>query len=474
MNYTDAHPGGARPVSRTLVLVVTTISSFLTPFMSSSINVALPVIGEEFSMDAILLGWVSTSFLLSSAMFLVPFGRAGDLFGRGRVFTAGLWLYTLASLLCAASFSAASLIAFRILQGVGSTMVFATGTAILISAFPPEERGRALGINVTGVYLGISLGPFIGGFLTHALGWRSVFYANILVGLAILAMAWRIIRRERPTRDEASGPFDIRGTLAYAAVIPLVMYGLSALPSVRGIVLLAAGSIVFFVFLMAERSRKNPLVPLSLFSNRVFAFSNLAALINYSATFASSFLLSLYLQYIKGMSPQYAGLVLVAQPAVMALFSPAAGRLSDRVSARVIASAGMALTTIGLLLCSFLGAATPLWYILCALVVMGLGFALFSSPNTNAVMGSVERRSYGIASAVIGTMRLFGMMLSMGAIMIIFTVIIGRVRIEPHNYADFLIGVRVAFAVSTAICALGVLPSLAREANTGRGRGRGA
>ena len=443
-----------------MVLFVTTASSFLNPFMSSSINVALPVIGKAFSMNAILLSWVSTSFLLASAMFLVPFGRIGDIYGRKKIFLAGMAVYTISSFICGISVSSYMLIAFRVLQGVGSTMVFATSVAILLSVFPPELRGKALGINVTGVYSGIMMGPFAGGILTQHFGWSSIFYINILFGVVIIALALYVFRGEWA---EAQGEkVDYAGFLVYCIAIPAVMYGISIIPDTSGFWLTGGGLAVFGVFLWIESRVGQPLVNLALFKNRVFTLSNVAALINYSATFAIGFLISLYLQYIKGMSPQAAGIVLVSQPVIMTIFSPLAGSLSDRVSPGILASAGMALTTIGLFLFVFLGTGTPIWYIVAVLMMIGMGFALFSSPNTNAVMGSVEKRYFGLASAIIGTMRLLGMMLSMGIIMIVFTMVIGRVEISPHNYGDFLVSLKTAFLISAIICFAGIFPSMVR------------
>ncbi len=449
------------PARKNMVLFVTTLSSFLNPFMSSAINVALPVVGREFHMDAILLGWVSTSFLLSSAMFLVPFGRIADIHGRKRIFNYGMIVFTLSTFLCGVSFSSWSLIAFRVVQGVGSTMVFATAVAILTSVFPPEERGKALGINVTGVYSGILIGPFAGGILTHFMGWRSLFFATIVICMLIIPLALYTFPDE--STESHGEKMDYPGMLLYCISLPLVMYGFSALPGTAGFAMIAAGSAIFALFVFIESRERFPLVAVSIFKNRVFALSNLASLINYSATFAITFLISLYLQYIKGMTPQYAGMVLIAQPVMMVLFSSMAGALSDRIEPRLIASAGMGLATVGLFFLAFIDAGTSVGRIVFVLACIGLGFALFSSPITNAVMGSVEKRHYGLASAVIGTMRLFGMMLSMGVIMIVFSVFIGRVSITPAIYPAFLKSLRVIFIISTALCLCGIVPSLVRE-----------
>jgi EmrB/QacA subfamily drug resistance transporter len=442
-------------------LTVATLTSFLTPFMGSSVNIALPTIGREFAMDAVFLSWIATAFLLSAAMFLVPFGRIADIYGRKKIFLYGILIYALSSLLSAIAPSAGWLLGFRILQGIGSSMIFGTSIAILTSVYPAGERGKVLGISVAAVYLGLSLGPFLGGFLTQHLGWRSIFLLNVPLSLVIIAATlWKLKGEWAQAKGEK---FDFYGSAIYAVTLPALMYGFSLLPSLNGVWLIAAGLLGFSAFVAFEAKTQSPVVDMNLFrKNRVFAFSSLAALINYGATFAVGFFMSLYLQYTKGLDPQHAGIVLVSQPAIQAVLSPLAGRLSDRIEPRVVASTGMAFTTVALILFTFLGQDTALAYIIFSLVIIGIGLALFSSPNTNAIMSSVEKRSYGVAAATVGTMRLTGQMLSMGITMLIFAVFIGRAEITPEKYPQFLQSARTAFMIFTVICFGGIFASLAR------------
>jgi len=383
------------------------------------------------------------------------------MYGRKKVFTYGIVTYTISSLLSATSVSAVMLIAFRVLQGIGGAMVFATGVAILTSVFAAQERGKVLGIYIAAVYVGLSLGPFLGGLLTQYFGWRSIFLANLPLGLIIIAgILWKL---KGEWADALGERFDLHGSLIYGFAIIALIYGFSILPDVLGAGILIVGVVGILVFIWWETRVAYPLLHMSLFrANRVFAFSNLAALINYSATFAVAFLLSLYLQYMKGFSPQAAGTVLVSTPAIQAVFSPIAGRLSDRFEPRVLASGGMALTTVGLILLTLVGETTAIWFIVGSLVVLGLGFAFFSSPNTNAIMGAVERKSYGVASATVATMRQIGMMMSMGITMLIFAIRIGRVEITPEYYSAFLESMRFAFLIFSVLCFGGIFASLAR------------
>ncbi len=448
-------------VSRSSVLFVATLASFLTPFMASSVTIALPSIGKDFAMNAVLLGWVATAYFLAAAVFLLPFGRIADIYGRKKILLYGMVVYTISSLLSGIATSSFLLILFRFLQGTGGAMIFSTGMAIVTSAFSAQERGKALGITISAVYLGLSLGPFLGGFLTQHLGWRSIFLANVPLGLATIGL---ILSKLKGEWAEARGErFDLPGSIVYGLALVAVIYGLSLLPSRTGLWLILGGGIAGVVFVRWEITVRNPVLDIKLFrNNAVFAFSNLAALINYSATFAVGFLLSLYLQYIKGFSPQGAGIVLVVQPIVMTVFSPIAGRISDRVEPQIVASAGMAFTTVGLVLMVFLGGRTALPFIVASLAVLGFGLAPFSSPNTNAIMSSVEKRDYGVASATLGTMRLTGQMLSMTMAMLLFAIYIGRVQITPAYYPLFLRSVHTAFIIFSILCFGGVFASLAR------------
>ncbi len=459
-------------VSKTAVLIIAGMSSFLTPFTASSVNIALPSIDQELLLDAVALSWVATAYLLAAAAFLVPFGRIADIYGRKRIFLFGITIDAVASILCVASHSGTWLIVFRAVQGLGGAMIFGTGVAILTSVFPVQERGRALGINVAAVYAGLSVGPLIGGFLTEHLGWRSIFLLNAFLGLiVIIAVLWKLRGEWAGARGEK---VDYIGAIIYCLALVAIIYGFSELPALTGVWLVLAGVAGIVGFIRWEAGTDYPVLNIAFFrDNTVFRFSNLAALINYSATFAVAFLLSLYLQYIKGFSPEHAGLILVAQPVIMVICSPIAGSLSDRVEPGLIASTGMAMTTAGLVMLVFLRGNTGLAFILISLVVLGLGFGLFSSPNTNAVMSSVDKRFYGVASGMLGTMRLTGQMFSMAMTLLLFALYIGRVQITPEYYPLFLTSMKTAFIISAALCFAGIFASIARGKTHGLSSSRG-
>ena len=457
--HTPAVP--VTPTGKHLVLLIAVLAGFITPFVGSAVNIALPAMGAEFHMDAISLSWIATAYLLAAALFLVPFGKIADIYGRKRIFLYGIAIFTIASFVMTMVPTTNLLIAVRILQGFGGAMIFGTSIAILTSVFPPGERGKALGIYITAVYFGLTVGPFLGGVLTQYFGWRSIFFVNVPIGIiACILILWKL---DGEWAECVGERFDLLGSAIYACALIAVMYGFSIVPESTGIVLVGAGIILGVIFALYEMRIPAPVLDMRLLTkNRVFAFSNLAALINYSATYAVTFLLSLDLQFTKGFSPEHAGLILIVQPAVMAFVSPVAGRLSDRIDPQIVASAGMGLTALGLFMFSFLVESTPLWYMLLCLVVFGAGLGLFSSPNVNAIMSAVEKRYYGVASGMNGTVRLVGQMLSMGIAMMLFSLIIGRVEITPAYYPQFITSLHYAFVLFTVFCIIGIAASLMR------------
>jgi EmrB/QacA subfamily drug resistance transporter len=452
---------GTDAASKNVVLSIAVMSSFLTPFTASSINIALPSIGTKLSMDAISLNWVATAYLLAAATFLVPFGRIADIKGRKRIFQIGIVVDAIASVLCAVSHSGGWLIFFRVLQGFGGSMIFGTAVAILTSVFPPQERGRALGFSTAAVYIGLSIGPLVGGFMTQHFGWQGIFYLNAFLGVVISVVVFTKLKGEwAGARGEK---FDYIGSIFFSIAMIILVYAFSILPALWGIGLIFLALAAFAMFLAWETRQEFPVLRVEFFrTNTVFAFSNLAALINYSATAAVAFLLSLYLQYINGFTPEHAGLILIMQPVVMVICSPIAGNLSDKVEPRIVSSIGMAFTTAGLVMLIFLGSNTGLIYILVSLFVLGLGFGFFTSPNTNAVMSSVDRRFYGVASGTLGTMRLVGQAFSLALVLLIFSIFIGKVQITPEYYTLFIKAMRIAFIISAILCFVGIFASIAR------------
>lgn len=448
-------------INKNLLLTATMASHFLNPFMGSAVNVALKKIGTEFSMSAVGLSWVSMSYLLASVIFLVPFGKLGDTRGRTKMYLYGTILFAITSLLCALAPNATTFIAMRFAQGIASAMMTSTLMAIVISAFPPEKRGKMIGLNVSAVYVGSSLAPMIGGIITDAFSWRALFFIIASVSLLIAGLVvWKL---NKEWSEAVKEKFDFKGTLLYMVSISMLMYGMSKIPQPHAIALTLAGLLGLLLFARVELQTQFPVLNIRLFTtNRVFALSNLSALINYAATFALSFMLSLYLQYVKGMEAREAGLVLMAQPILMAIVATFSGRLSDRKNPRALAALGMGISAFGLLTLSFISTDTTTTYILAALMILGVGFGLFSAPNTNVAMGSVDKKSYGTASAILGTMRSTGMMFSMAIASLSIHWFFGDSQINTSNNSYLISSTKIVFAVFTILCMVGVYTSLAR------------
>lgn len=449
---------------RRYALLITTVSSFLAPFMGSATDLALKTIGDRNNLnaEAFWLTWVQLIYLLTSAAFLLPFGRAADLYGRKKVYLVGLGVYAVASGLAALSPTIEWLIAARALQGAGGAMVFGTAVATLTSIYPASERGRVLGVNTAAVYIGLTLGPALGGVMTQHLGWRSLFVFVGALALGDLVLALFKLRGE--WAGAMGERFDWSGAFLYVASLPALLYGVSSIYRAWYARWLLLGGVVGLIaFVILQTFGKSPVLDLRRFrGNIVFLFSNLAALIHYSATFAVAQLLSLYLQVVKGMTPQEAGPVLLVQPLVMAILSPFTGWLSERIQPRLLASTGMGMMAGGLFVFSLLESGTPLLLVVDVSLLMGLGFGLFSAPNTNAVMGAVPRTDYGVASSTLGTMRLVGQALSMAIVALFVSIYAGQVKMDELAPGDLLAVLNASFRVFTVLCLLGIGASLAR------------
>jgi EmrB/QacA subfamily drug resistance transporter len=444
------------------VLLVNFLAAWLTAFMTTAINIALPSIQTEFHLGAIALGWLPLGYILAQAALMLPFGKIGDRFGRRLLFLVGIAVFALSSVALVFANSYMPLMILRVTQGVGAAMMFSTSMAMVTLAYPPHRRGWAMGISVAAAYLGQMTGPILGGVIVYNIGWRNLFLVSGCFAFFNLGLDVWLLRRAEWKEPRPAG-FDWTGSAAYAVALSALIVGLSWLPLTEGLVLLVAGIAGLSFFVWWEARARNPILVFSLFRrNRVFAFSILTALISYSSVWAVTFLMSLYLQFIKGLNAQTAGLVLIAGVVLQVLLSPFGGRLSDRIQPRWVASGGMALCVIGLLLFSFLRADTPYWYIVLALCFLGLGYAFFSGPNQNSIMGSVERRYVGFASASIGTMRMVGMAVSIAVATLIMALIVGRHDIQPADYPNLLTAIRTTFAILTGLCALGVVASLVR------------
>ncbi len=450
--------------SGSTIFIVSSVQ-FLAPFMMSAVGVALPTIGRFYGASAVSLALVEMVYMLAVTLFLLPVGRFADITGRKRVFISGVALFTIATILLPFSPSIGIFIAIRFLQGIGVSCTVSTSVAILSSVVPKEKRGKAMGIIVACVYLGLSAGPTLAGLMIAWMGWQWIFFAAVPIALAALTLTVTQLKGEWKGAEGES--FDRVGSLIYMAALSCLIIGVAHLESASWAPgLMAAGLAGMAAFVLFEFKHPSPILDIRLLmGNRVLAFSNIATWINYAASFGLTFFFSLYLQVVKGMSAQTTGFVLIAQPVIQASLSPLSGMLSDRMSPSKISTAGMAICTGGLGFAAFLGQDTHIWQVLVVLVVMGLGFAAFSTPNMTTVMGSVGPKHYGIASSLVATMRSIGMLTAMTITTLLLSMFMGDAEVSPATAPGFLSTMHTAFAVFAVLSLVGIIFSMARVEN---------
>ncbi|WP_461209618.1 MFS transporter [Desulfocurvus sp. DL9XJH121] len=437
-------------------LFAITVTQFAFVFMLSALAVAVPALGQEFGAKAALLGLVESSYIASVAMLMLPVSRLADMWGRGFVFALGLAVFDVMSLLLTVCPSVGWLIFVRILQGIGAAMMVSTGLAILADIFPGKGRGRALGISTAGVYLGISAGPLLGGLITTHMGWRWIFYLGSLPCVVSLVMTVRALN-VRPSRSGRGRGFDWIGSVLVALGMICLTQGGSHFADLSGKLLLAGGLVSLALFVTWEARADEPLLNLRLFAgNRSFAYGNLVQYINYASTFGITFLLSLYLQIVRGMSPGDAGLLLVAQPLLMAVLAPFVGNMVDRTPAHRLAAAGMFLSTLALAMAATLGMEAGLWRVVLVLVACGAGTALFATANMNVIMGSVGPTHYGVASAMVACMRTTGMTSGLVIISVALSLIVGPQQMTAESAAPYMTAMHLVLVCFVVPCALGV------------------
>ncbi|MCE5298389.1 MAG: MFS transporter [Methanoregulaceae archaeon] len=431
--------------SKRLVQVIAALGSAIAPFMVASLIVATPVIGEEFSADIAMLGWITASFFLVAGAFLVPFGRIADIRGSKKVFTAGMGFYLVAALVCMFAPGMEVLIAGRVLTGIGAAMVFGTSIALLSLVFPEEERGAAIGINIAAMFTGFGAGLLAGGAITYYVSWRGIFAIVAIIAAANLVL---ILSRVRGECELArTSEYDPYGMFLFISGVLLFMYGLSEISTLQGLVILVAGSGALAGFCLWERRCSHPLIPPAFFSSGSLALALGTNIIFQASGFGIALILSLYLQYVYGMDSLTAGIVLLISQLLLIVLGPYSGRLSDRYPPHRVAAAGCLANGIGMLLLVSIGQTTPLPLIVLSLALNGLGFALFMPSVVKWALLGVPKEHYGILSGGTETARLVGIGLSNGVIIITFSFIMGDTPVSPENVPLFLSAARWAIVL---------------------------
>ena len=444
-------------------ILVCVITSFITTFMGSALNLSIPSLEEEFKVGAQTVGWVVTIYMLTCSALAVPFGRLADRVERRSVLRTGILIFCISSLTAVLSKKMWMLLAFRLMQGIGASMIFSTNIAILVGAFDEEHRGRVLGYSTCATYAGLSAGPVLGGVLNQNFGWRAIFIATAIVSAAAFYGAFFKL----PKGEKKSGilslsskaHLDYAGNILFVVSIVLTMYGLSSLKSLAAAPLvLCMGILLFIFFVRTEMKTENPVIDVNLFRKNIpFTLSNLAAMVNYGSNFALSYLMSIYLQVVKGMSSQWAGVVLITNTVIMTLLSPFVGRISDRHSPFKMSAAGMALCAAALGLLSFLSEDLSLAKIIMILALSGVGFSFFSTPNTNAVMSCVEREDYGVSASILSTMRSIGHTAGMSVVSAVVGIYIGSGSLKGAGTEVLMKTFHISFFIFTLLCILGII-----------------
>ncbi|NYB51760.1 MAG: MFS transporter [Methanobacteriaceae archaeon] len=448
-------------LNKHLILIITSISSFLTPFTGSALNIALPSISNELANNAILLSWLPLSFYLVTAVSTIPLGRIADIYGIRKIFTYGVIIFTLSSFLAGLCMSMEILIVFRALQGMGSAMMLVTGLAMLVVIFKTGEKGKAIGINSAAVFMGMSSGPLIGGFLTQFIGWRSIFFTTAILGL--IAILFFQKTGDNKFNVKSAGKFDIKGSLVFSLTLLILLIGFSNIYTDPGKIMVLTGLIGILSYVFLELEGKINVLNLNiLLKSKNFIMGNIAIFISVIGSVAVAFLLNLYLQYIKGLDPGSVGIILTIQPLCMILISPLAGELSDRFKGEIIGLIGLTISNISLFSLAFINSYTNLNLILFYLALLGIGLGLFSAPNTHAILGNVKPKFYGVTSAMVSTMRMTGQTFSMSLIILIFSKYLGYGQIIPENYPSLLSSIQIIFFIIAiislgAVFALGIL-----------------
>jgi len=442
----------------TIVIAVSFITSFFAVFLSNGIIIGVPAIAQEFAMNNVIQNWVPTIFFLVVAVFTVPAGQISGKFGVKKTLLAGVILYLLASIGACLSFSTETFLIFRILQGAGVAFLNVSAMAMVVQAVKPQNRGKALGFTVTGVYLATSLSPVICGFLVQNLGWRSMFY--FVIPFLVLCIILMVLKIDGEWKTYEKDKIDKIGSILYGIGILAFIYGFTTLTTTNGLLITVVGVILLIIFAAYELRQKSPVFNMHLFKNKKFTSSNIAALCSYIAVMVITTILNYHFQYVRGWNAQMSGMILIITPIIMALMAPNAGKLSDKIHPQKLAAIGMGIATIAMVILTFLTKDTPLYLVVIAMILQGFGMGLFSSPNMNAIMSSVPPKEAPTASASQATMRTIGQTMSLGLLTLVFAWVMGSLELAPQYASMIVQASQTICLICTIACVLAVFASL--------------
>jgi EmrB/QacA subfamily drug resistance transporter len=453
----EAAPAPVEGRARWLVLFSITTGTFMANVDTTAVTVALPTMAREFGVSLDALQWVLSAYLLTITAILPLFGRLADMLGRKPILNTGLALFATASAVCALAPSFPVLIAFRALQGTGAAMFMATVIATAVTTFPPGQRGRVLGMVSSFAAAGTLLGPPLGGFLTEAFGWRSIFFINLPIGLLGAIGVFLFVPRNQGTGGGVRS-LDVAGATLFASFVAALLLGLGRGPaagwgSAQVLGLLALAVAFGALFVLRERRTARPLIDLRLLRRRVFGLGILSALLYFALLTVTPFLFPLYLQEVLGWSTGTTGLVMTLQAVAMLLSSPLSGWWSDRIGSRVPALVALLLLLTSQLAIAFLGTDPPLWELGLLLALVGAGAGMFNSPNNSAIMGDVTSDRIGTANGILSTTRNLGRALGVAVVAICYQAFAGTAETTGVPSETFVEGFRGVFLVGAGLAA---------------------
>ncbi|MGL6298676.1 MAG: MFS transporter [Methanobacteriaceae archaeon] len=440
------------------ILIITSLSYFLCGFSVSVISVALPTMARDFAISAVAQNWIAIVFFLAIGIFSLPFGKISAKFGLKKTFYIGLVLLIIGSFGVSISNSSNMLIVFRALQGLSIAILNVSTLAIVIESMPISERGKGIGIITSIAYVGLIAASLIGGFLTHNFGWRSVFI--IVIPLLILTILITYFKVPNEWILLKTDKFDYIGALVFGVAISFLTYGFTIIYTLNGILLIILSLILFVMFVKWQLRTKFPLFPVKILKNKVFAYSSVAALLCSLSTFVIVYIVDYHLQYINGINPQTTGLILMLAPISMAISTFFAGRFSDKFNPQVIASSGLIISFISLIILVFLDQNTSLSVIILAIILEGIGYGIFISPNTNIVLSSIPNKLVSVASAAVSTTRVVGETLSLGMLTFTFAAIMRSLQIIPEHYPLLIQSSQIVAILAAITCLFGIIFSL--------------
>ena len=449
------------------IVLTAAIGSFTMAYASNGLSVILPTLASTFHISNILENWIVFMYLLILSVAGVPLAKICGKYGLKRSFKLGLIIFSIGALISALSMDITGMLIGRAVQAIGATMTFVTNVSMITAEIPASNRGKALGINVTGVYIGITISPTISGILSHNLSWRFVFIITIIMALISYYLLTKIDKEWIMEKDS----LDKIGSFIYVVAIGLLLYGFTILNTSLGIVLTVIGLILLIVFAKYELKQSNPVYEIRLFKNINYTTANLVALIAYLTTYVVSYVLNYHFQYILGLDAQTSGLILISTPIMMLLIAAQAGKLSDKINPGILQLLGVSIITIALAILSQINYTTPIYVIVIAMILQGIGHGFFSSPNNNIILSSVDnKKDIPTASASVATVRNLGQSFSLGILTVTFAFIMGNVPIQPSNYDLLVLSNQITLTIITLLGILAIILAIIGLRNSVKNR----